>query len=135
MAKFNRLLKERGAALDLTICRAWTCWARQGLHRPKPKYMAQIMGARKTFYLVNGATGGLEAAILAMSQPDRPVLPGHGHMSILNGAILSGCLPAFTAAVDEEWGAARARDPALARAEVLRQDWQLLVSVSPPTTA
>ena len=51
--------------------------------------MAQIMGAKKTFYLVNGATGGLEAAILAMSQPDRPVLlPGHGHMSILNLSLI-----------------------------------------------
>lgn len=133
--EFHRLLKERGAALDLTELPGLDMLGTaKGCIAQSQEYMAQIMGAKKTFYLINGATGGLEAAILAMSQPDRPVLlPGHGHMSILNGAILSGCLPSILpAVVDEEWGLPLGTDPAaLARAEVLRQDWQLLVSVNP----
>ncbi|MEA4892431.1 MAG: hypothetical protein VB085_07690 [Peptococcaceae bacterium] len=133
--EFVRLLKERGAALDLTELPGLDMLGTaNGCIAQSEDYMAQILGAKKTFYLVNGATAGLEAAILAMTQPEKPVLlPAHSHMSLLNGMVLSGCRPMILpAVVDEEWGLPLGADPAaLTRAEVICQDWQLLITVNP----
>ena len=88
-------LRDKGAALDLTELPGLDMLGTaKGCIAQSQEYMAQLLGAKKTFYLVNGATGGLEAALLAMTQPERPVLlPAHSHMSLLSGTVLSGCRP------------------------------------------
>ena len=133
--EFVRLLRDKGAALDLTELPGLDMLGTaKGCIAQSQEYMAQLLGAKKTFYLVNGATGGLEAALLAMTQPERPVLlPAHSHMSLLSGTVLSGCRPwILPSLVDEDWGLPLGTDPeALTQAEALRPDWQLLITVNP----
>lgn len=57
---------------------------------------AEAFGAEKTWFLVNGSTCGVVAAILATCQPgDRILLPRNMHQSAISGLILSGAIPVF----------------------------------------
>ncbi|WP_017304925.1 aminotransferase class I/II-fold pyridoxal phosphate-dependent enzyme [Spirulina subsalsa] len=57
---------------------------------------AQTFGAQETFFLVNGSTGGILAAILATcGEGERLLLPRNVHQSALHGLILSGAMPVF----------------------------------------
>ncbi|MCW6036631.1 aminotransferase class I/II-fold pyridoxal phosphate-dependent enzyme, partial [Spirulina subsalsa FACHB-351] len=57
---------------------------------------AQTFGAEETFFLVNGSTGGILAAILATcGEGERLLLPRNVHQSALHGLILSGAMPVF----------------------------------------
>lgn len=56
--------------------------------------VAEIYGAAKTFFLVNGSSGGIMAAITALIRPGELVLtPRNCHKSVLAGLILSGAMP------------------------------------------
>ncbi len=67
---------------------------------------AYTFGACATFFLVNGSTVGLQAALLALSREDTKILvTRQAHLSILNGFVLSGGEPLFAPVkVDEKWG-------------------------------
>ena len=57
---------------------------------------AEAFGAEKTWFLVNGSTCGLEAAILATCRTgDKILLPRNVHSSVISGLILSGAIPIF----------------------------------------
>jgi arginine decarboxylase len=57
---------------------------------------ADIFGAEKTWFLVNGSTCGVEAAILATcGTGDQIILPRNVHSSAIAGLILSGAIPIF----------------------------------------
>lgn len=57
---------------------------------------AQAFGAHRTWFLANGSTCGIEAALLASCRPsDRIIVPRNAHQSIISGLILSGALPIF----------------------------------------
>ncbi|MGF1482459.1 MAG: aminotransferase class I/II-fold pyridoxal phosphate-dependent enzyme, partial [Cyanophyceae cyanobacterium] len=57
---------------------------------------AAAFGADKTWFLVNGSTCGVIAAILATCGPgDRIILPRNIHQSAIAGLILSGATPVF----------------------------------------
>ncbi|AFZ00099.1 aminotransferase class I/II-fold pyridoxal phosphate-dependent enzyme [Calothrix sp. PCC 6303] len=57
---------------------------------------ADIFGAEKTWFLVNGSTCGVEAAILATcGMGDKIILPRNVHSSAIAGLILSGAIPIF----------------------------------------
>lgn len=59
---------------------------------------AQTFGAEATFFLANGSTCGIEAAILAVSGPGVPILiPRNAHRSVLSGLVLSGATPIYLA--------------------------------------
>lgn len=82
------------------------------LHQPTgpifqaQKLMAGLMGAEAAFFLVNGVTVGLHAAIMALCGPgDRIILPRHAHRSVYEAVILSGAKPIYLKPeVDKEWG-------------------------------
>ncbi|TDA68648.1 MAG: aminotransferase class I/II-fold pyridoxal phosphate-dependent enzyme [Clostridia bacterium] len=62
---------------------------------------ARALGAGKSFFLVNGASVGLQAALLACCQPgDRVILPRTAHQSVLAGVILAGAEPVY---LSEAW--------------------------------
>ena len=72
------------------------------LHNPtdiikeSEKYCAKLFGADKTFYLVNGTTSGIMAAITAICKPkDKILVARNCHKSIYNGIILSGAIPVY----------------------------------------
>lgn len=57
---------------------------------------ADAFGADKTWFLVNGSTCGIEAAILATcGMNDKIILPRNVHSSVISGLILSGAIPIF----------------------------------------
>ena len=57
---------------------------------------AAAFGAEQTWFLVNGSTCGVEAAILATcGAGDKIILPRNVHYSAIAGLILSGAIPIF----------------------------------------
>lgn len=57
---------------------------------------AQAFEAKRTWFLVNGSTCGIEAAILAVCNPgDKIILPRNVHISVISGLIISGAVPIF----------------------------------------
>ncbi|TVQ42036.1 MAG: aminotransferase class I/II-fold pyridoxal phosphate-dependent enzyme [Gloeocapsa sp. DLM2.Bin57] len=57
---------------------------------------AAAFGASQTWFLVNGSTCGIIAAILATCQEgDKIILPRNSHRSVISGLILSGAMPIF----------------------------------------
>jgi len=59
---------------------------------------AQAFGADQTWFLANGSTAGIVAAILATCGPgDGVLLPRTVHRSVVSGLILSGARPVFVA--------------------------------------
>lgn len=74
---------------------------------------SQTFGSDKTWFLINGSTSGIIAAILATCHPgDKIILPRNIHKSVISGLILSGAIPIFIKPVYD-------------------QDWQIFYSITP----
>lgn len=57
---------------------------------------AQTFGAEETFFLANGSTCGIEAALLAVCNPgDQVLIPRNAHISVLSALVLCGAWPIF----------------------------------------
>lgn len=57
---------------------------------------ADLYGAGKTFFSVNGTTACIEAMILSVCKPgDGIIVPREAHKSVLNGIVLSGAVPVY----------------------------------------
>lgn len=79
-------------------------FAPQGAIQSAQELAASAFGAEQTWFLVNGSTGGVIAAILATCAPgDKIILPRTVHQSAITGLILSGAVPIF---VNPEYDAA-----------------------------
>ncbi|BAZ02318.1 Orn/Lys/Arg decarboxylase [Tolypothrix tenuis PCC 7101] len=71
-------------------------FAPQGVIQQAQQLAAAAFGASQTWFLVNGSTCGIEAAILATCSPgDKIILPRNVHSSAIAGLILSGAIPIF----------------------------------------
>ena len=71
-------------------------FAPQGVILAAQELAAEAFGAEKTWFLVNGSTCGIEAAILATcSTEDKIIMPRNVHSSVISGLILSGAIPIF----------------------------------------
>jgi arginine decarboxylase len=78
---------------------------------------AETFGAERTWFLVNGATVGVMAAILATCGPgDKIMVPRNAHTSVISSLVLSGAHPIFIQPV---------YDP----------DWDLVYGIMPETVA
>ncbi|MBD2346936.1 aminotransferase class I/II-fold pyridoxal phosphate-dependent enzyme [Anabaena subtropica] len=70
--------------------------APQGVIQEAQQLAAAAFGASQTWFLVNGSTCGIEAAILATCGPgDKIILPRNVHSSAIASLILSGAIPIF----------------------------------------
>ncbi|BCL36648.1 aminotransferase class I/II-fold pyridoxal phosphate-dependent enzyme [Nostoc sp. MS1] len=70
--------------------------APQGVIQEAQELAAAAFGAVRTWFLVNGSTCGVEAAILATcGAGDKIILPRNVHSSAIAGLILSGAVPIF----------------------------------------
>lgn len=57
---------------------------------------ARLYGARRAFFLVNGTTVGLQAAVMSACRPGQEILlPRNTHRSLVAGVILTGAKPVF----------------------------------------
>jgi len=74
---------------------------------------AEAWGARRTWFLINGATQGNHAACLALAQRgERVIVQRNVHSSTIDGLILSGLRPRFVAPeLDAELGIAHCLAP------------------------
>ncbi|MEB3294441.1 MAG: aminotransferase class I/II-fold pyridoxal phosphate-dependent enzyme [Synechococcales bacterium] len=95
---------------------------------------AEAFGAEQTWFLANGSTSGVIAAILATCQPgDKVILPRNVHRSAISGLILAGVnpiflLPAYDAASDLAHGVDATT---IARALQQHPDTKAILLVSP----
>lgn len=70
--------------------------APKGVIRQAQELAAKLVGARRTFFLVNGSTTGVQAMLLACAGPgDKVVLPRAVHRSAVAALVLSGAEPVF----------------------------------------
>lgn len=70
--------------------------APSGVIQQAQNLAAEAFGAAQTWFLINGSTCGIEAAILATcSAGDKIILPRNVHSSAIAGLILSGAIPVF----------------------------------------
>jgi arginine decarboxylase len=68
----------------------------QGVIQQAQELAAAAFGATRSWFLVNGSTCGVEAAILATcGAGDKIILPRNVHSSAIAGLILSGAIPIF----------------------------------------
>ena len=64
---------------------------------------ADAWGADRTYFLTNGSTAGILAAILTVCHPgDSVVVPRNVHRSVISGLILSGAHPVFVMPVYDD---------------------------------
>jgi len=62
------------------------------------EHAATLYGAKHSFFLVNGSTGGILSMIYSAFQPgDKVIIDRNCHQSVLNGIILSGLSPIYLA--------------------------------------
>mmetsp|Transcript_37878 Transcript_37878/g.107016 ORF Transcript_37878/g.107016 Transcript_37878/m.107016 type:complete len:447 (-) Transcript_37878:199-1539(-) len=99
---------------------------------------AEVFGANKTWFLVNGTTCGIQAALMATCHPgDYVVLPRNCHQSAFSALIVSGAMPTYVVPeVDLEYGiaspvTAATVEKALAKKQLLRQTVGAVLIVSP----
>ena len=66
---------------------------------------AHTFGAEATYFLANGSTCGIEAAVLAVCSPGHQILvPRNAHQSVLAALVLSGAAPVYLAPqYDKRW--------------------------------
>ena len=98
---------------------------------------AAAFGAEQTWFLTNGSTGGILAAILATCQPgDALILPRNVHQSAISGMVLAGAMPIFVApVVDPEWDLALGVTPAAIAAALAQAPHAKAVLIVSPTYA
>jgi arginine decarboxylase len=71
-------------------------FAPEGVIEEAQMLAAEAFGAEKTWFLTNGSTCGVMAAILATCEAgDQIILPRNCHSSAISGLILSGAMPIF----------------------------------------
>ncbi|MGB3299344.1 MAG: aminotransferase class I/II-fold pyridoxal phosphate-dependent enzyme [Phormidesmis sp.] len=80
-------------------------FAPEGVILAAQQLAAEAFGAEQTWFLANGSTCGIEAAILATCGPsDQLILPRNVHVSAISGLILSGATPIYLpAGYGQEW--------------------------------
>lgn len=95
---------------------------------------AEAFGAEETFFLANGSTCGVEAAILAVCSPgDKVLVPRNAHQSVFSALVLSGAKPVFMAPIaDADWDLAYGITPAqVSHALTQYPDISVVIVVSP----
>ncbi|MDB9536394.1 aminotransferase class I/II-fold pyridoxal phosphate-dependent enzyme [Dolichospermum planctonicum CS-1226] len=94
---FSDLLGKEIFRADLTeLAELDNLFAPQSVILAAQELAAEAFGAEKTWFLVNGSTCGIAAAILANCRMgEKIILPRNIHSSVISGLILSGAIPIF----------------------------------------
>ncbi|MDK2881661.1 MAG: arginine decarboxylase [Clostridia bacterium] len=94
---WRQLLGEQVFRLDLTELPGLdNIHDPEGIIKEAEDAAAGLFGAAETFFLVNGATAGILAVILAHARPGmRVILPRVSHQAVLHSLILSGAQPVY----------------------------------------
>lgn len=95
---------------------------------------AEAFEAERTWFLVNGSTSGIEAAVLATCDPgDKLILPRNVHQSAISALILSGAAPVWVEPdYDPGWQLPHCPTPnCIAAALAAHPDAKAILVVSP----
>ena len=94
-AEFKRLLRQRAGVWDLPeLAEIGGPLEPEGAVGESQRNSAAAMGADHCWYGVNGATGLLQAALLAMAQPgDAVLMPRNVHRSLIQACVLGDIEP------------------------------------------
>ncbi|CAJ2679122.1 unnamed protein product [Trifolium pratense] len=94
-ASLTRLIGIRPYAHDLSsIPELDNLFCRQGPILEAQKEAAKLFGSSETWFLVNGTTCGVQAAIMATCSPGEfLILPRNCHLSAISALVLSGAVP------------------------------------------
>ena len=106
----------------------------EGAIRKAQKLLAELYGAKRSYFLVNGSTCGNEAMLLATLRPgDKVLVPRNAHKSVLMGLVLSGAEPVWMMPEYlEDWGLwGEMRPQTVERALVEHPDCRAVCVVSP----
>jgi arginine decarboxylase len=107
---FRQLLGHSALRADLPeLPELDNLFAPQGVIQQAQDLAAEAFGADRTWFLANGSTAGVIAAILATCQPgDAIALPRNVHQSVISGLILAGANPVFIMPeYDPDWDIAQ----------------------------
>lgn len=92
----SNLFDRRVFQVDLPDLPGLSLYAPDGAIAAAQNLAAEVFGAERTWFLVNGSTCGVMAAIMAICAPgDKIILPRNIHQSAIAGLILSGAHPVF----------------------------------------
>ncbi len=134
-ADFAALLGAQALQADLPeLPELDNLFASEGVILEAQALAAAAFGAEQTWFLANGSTCGIEAAVLATCQPgDKLILPRNVHQSAIAALILSGAIPVWLEPeIDRQWDIAHSVDPAqVAIALAQHSDAKALLLVSP----
>ena len=89
-----------------------------GVIREAQQLAAQAWGADASWFLVNGTTAGIHAAVMATCGPgDALILARNAHLSAFNAMVLAGCTPVYMQpCYDQQLGIAHHVTPAALQA-------------------
>lgn len=95
--KLRDLLGSQVFKADLTeLANLDNLSAPEGVIKEAQTLAAAVFGAEESWFLVNGSTAGIIAAILATcGDGEKIILPRNVHKSVISGLILSGAIPVF----------------------------------------
>lgn len=106
--KFKDLIGERAISLDTTdeFDNLGTLHPEYGPIERSQELTAQLFGATKSFFLLNGSTvGNLALALTVTKENEKVIISRNCHKSIISGLVLTGAIPVW-AIHDrhEKWG-------------------------------
>ncbi|WP_404786073.1 aminotransferase class I/II-fold pyridoxal phosphate-dependent enzyme [Altericista sp. CCNU0014] len=133
-ASMERLMGSQAYSADLPDLPGFNLFESEGFIASAQIRAAQLFGADRTWFLANGSTVGVMAAILATCGPgDKIILPRNVHTSAISGLILSGAHPIFiNPEYDPDWDLVHCITPyTVARALDRHPDAKAIFMVSP----
>jgi arginine/lysine/ornithine decarboxylase len=95
--RFRKFVGTKIFSIDLTtLDEVDSLQKPRGVIKEAQELAARAYGADRSYFLVNGTTGGNQAMILAACNPgDKVLIARNAHKSVLAGLILSGAQPVF----------------------------------------
>jgi arginine decarboxylase len=99
------------------------------------KLAAEAWGARRSWFLVNGGSGGNHATCLSLAHlGDRVIVQRNAHSSAIDGMILAGLRPRFVSPeVDDELGIAHCLTPDTLESALAQEPDATAVMITSPT--
>lgn len=134
--KLAQLLGKQALRSDVPeLPEVGNCFPPEGPMREAQALAAELFGADRTWFLANGSTSGIIAAILATCSPgDALILPRNAHRAAIAGLVLSGAVPVFVAPeYDPDWDVLLAPTPEAIEAAIASHPKAKAVSLVYPT--
>jgi arginine decarboxylase len=132
--QMSELLEHNPFQADFPDLSGFNLYEPNGVIASAQALATQAFGAERTWFLINGSTVGIIAAILATCGPgDKIILPRNIHTSAIAGLILSGAHPIFIHPdYDSDWDLAHCITPqAVATALERYPETKAILMVSP----